>query len=316
MTEIANRGQTEAAQLDSLAAEARLYRASIDMSMYQLARVFVQAKELVPHGEWGQWLRDNADVSVRTAQDMMAVYRRFGDRPAFENIGKSKLFRMLSLPEGSEEDFASEHDLDAMTIKEIDEAVRRERAKAQIEIDREKAARRDAEARADRAERREAEPPQELLDQLRQDRADLKEAQDNAQHFARMAKQAISDKAALERENKRLQADLNDQTDMLKQQQEALDQAQEALLSMQSAEARSEGERDTRDELTLQTLSAAVREFIGSCARMPYLGPQFAQMPQRDRSAYRELVQTVEGWCEGARRALDTVVIEAVNGRA
>lgn len=303
------------ALIDSLAAEARLYRASIDMSMYQLARVFVQAKELVPHGEWAKWLQDNADVSVRTAQDMMAVYRRFGDRPAFENIGKSKLFRMLALPEGREDGFVSENNVEGMTIREIDEAIRRERAKAQIEIDREKQARREAEERADRAEQLSMEPPRELLDELERGREDLKEAQDNAQHFALMAKQAISDKAALERENKRLQADLNDQSAMMQEQQEALNQAQEELLSMQSAAARSEGAHEERSELTLDMLSAAVREFIGSCARMPYLGSSFAQMPQRDKRAYRELVQTVEGWCEGARRALDTVAVEVVNGR-
>lgn len=90
MNELANASKAEIAAIDSLAAQARTLRANIDLNMWQLARVFVEAKELVPHGEWQGWLRENADVSVRTAEDMMAAWKRFGGREDLPGSDRQK----------------------------------------------------------------------------------------------------------------------------------------------------------------------------------------------------------------------------------
>ena len=159
MNDIANATAQELTVLDGLAMQARTLRLSINMNMWQLARVFIEAKELVPHGEWGKWLQDNADVSEKTAQDMMAAYRRFGGRPQFETLGRAKTFKLLPLPEGTEERFMEEHDVESMTTREIQEAVKQARAEAQARIDA-------AEARVRELEEREPVIPQEVTDEL------------------------------------------------------------------------------------------------------------------------------------------------------
>ena len=104
MSEIANaRTGQEISEIDELAMQARALRLSINVNMWQLARVFIEAKKLVPHGEWDSWLKENADVGKRTAEDMMAAYRRFGSNPSFANLGQTKTFKLLPLPEGAEE---------------------------------------------------------------------------------------------------------------------------------------------------------------------------------------------------------------------
>lgn len=142
---LANTNNTELSRIDGLAMEARALRTSIDLNMWQLARVFTEAKELVPHGEWGNWLKENANVSVRTAQDMVAAYKRFGSDPRFENIGKSAAFKLLPLPVEAEEQFMREHDVSAMSTREIEEAVKKVRQEMQGKIEAEQEARRDAE---------------------------------------------------------------------------------------------------------------------------------------------------------------------------
>lgn len=61
--------------LDALAAEARLLTQSIVTGWLRLGGVLIDAKALVPHGKWGEWLAMNAPVGERTAQNMMEAWR-------------------------------------------------------------------------------------------------------------------------------------------------------------------------------------------------------------------------------------------------
>ena len=306
MNEIVN-AENQMAVIEGLAMQARTLRMSINTSMWQLARVFVEAKELVPHGEWGKWLAENADVSEKTAQDMMAAYKRFGGKPQFERLGRAKTFKLLPLPEGTEEAFMEEHDVEAMTTREIQEAVKQARAEAQAEAQAQIEA---AEARARALEQREPEIQEELLDELRQTRAARDDAQEDARHFADLAQKAARERADMDKQNRELRADLADAEQAIAEQQEAMNRAQEELLNMQSAQARGEAERAPADELTPEMFRAAAREFMGRCARMPYMGGTFATMDQRARNSYSEDLRMLEGFCEQARRALDSFTAE------
>lgn len=170
--------------LEGLAMQARALRTSINLNMWQLARVFIEAKELVPHGEWGAWLNENAEVGVRTAEDMISAYKRFGQMPQLENLSKTKIFRMLPLPEGTEDSFLEKNDVENMSTREIKEAVKKAREEAQAEIYRERRLREAAEARIGELEAREPEVPEQILMEL----DELRDAKENADHFAQMAK--------------------------------------------------------------------------------------------------------------------------------
>ena len=304
MNDLANAttGQ-EISIIDGLAMQARALRLSINVNMWQLARVFMEAKELVPHGEWKNWLEENADVSVRTAEDMIASYKRFGGRAPYEALSSSQIFKLLPLPAGTEDQFMAEHDVSDMTTREIQEAVKRARAEAQARIDA-------AEARVRELEAREPEIPTKLIEELKQGREELEKARESAYHFADLAKKASNENLALERKNRELQADLEDAEQSLSEQQDTINHIQDELLNMQSAQARGDAEHVHADELTLEVFGAAVREFIGMCARMPYMGGTFSAMPLQMKNMYSEYLDTIEGWCEKSRQALENYTIE------
>lgn len=304
MNEIANAtAEQSLSAIDGLAMQARALRLSINANMWQLARVFVEAKELVPHGEWGQWLQDNADVSEKTAQDMMAAYKRFGGRPQFENLGRAKTFKLLPLPAGTEEAFMAEHDVQAMSTREIQEAVKRARAEAQARIDA-------AEARVRELEQREPEIPPALTEELAARREEAAKSRAEIERITETAKNSLAEAVQLRREKAQMERDMRDQEELLQEQQEALNRAQEEILNMQSAQARGDAERVGDGELTLDVFAAAVREFVGMCARMPYMGGSFSVMATGQKNRYSELLCTVEGWCEQSRRALESVAVE------
>ena len=45
----------------------------------EIGRRLEEAKAMLPHGEWGAWLKRELDYSQSAAQNFMKVYREYGD---------------------------------------------------------------------------------------------------------------------------------------------------------------------------------------------------------------------------------------------
>lgn len=289
--------------LDALAAQARIYSENAAANLLQLGRVLTEARERVPHGEWTDWVRENAGMSYSQAAACMGSYRRFGNRELFSGVERSKLFKMLALPEGTEERFMQDNDVEDMTAREVGEAVKKVRDEVRGEIARERRLRMEAERQADRAASDQEDISDAVAEELRQKDAEIQEAKASSQHFAELARQVGNEKAALERECKRLQ----EEQDM---QQAQYDQLQAEYLNLKSSYKRGDAERAQADALTADVFAASVRDFLGMCARMPYMGATFGAMTQAEKATFDENLKAVEGWAAGARRALSAVVVE------
>lgn len=316
---LANTTNTEVSVIDGLAMEARALCMSIDLNMWQLARVFAEAKPLVPHGEWGRWLKVNAGCSQRTAQDMIAAFRRFGGKPQFENIGRSKAFKLLPLPEEAEEAFMETHDVAAMSAREVEEAVKKARSELLDEIERERDERMNAEARAANAnaelkalKESAATPviPPEMARELEESREKLAAAQEEIERMKETGETALEESRRIAGENTRLKREIEDQQAALEEQQEDLNRAQAELLNVKSAIAKGDAERVPSDQLTPEAFAAAVRTFIGAVARLPHMRVAFAAMDHATKEEYAVLLETVEKWAADSRRALETTGAE------
>lgn len=298
-------------RLTDLANQAQMFAQNACMNLLQLGRVLSEARPLIPHGDFDRWCRENAKMSRRTAEQYMQAYAEFGLNTKIAELGTSKIIKLLPMSSEEREKLMAENDVPAMSTRQLDAAIREQRERLYAE------ARADAQAEIDAAnqrirelENRGPEIPDELLEELKQGKADLKSARDDVHHFAEIAQKINREKFALSKERDALQADLAEAEQSIQEQQEALNRAQEELLSLQSAQARGESGRVGGDELTLDIFSAAVREFVGQCARMPYMNATFAAMNQRERAKYTELLKTVEGWCRQSRLALDSVAVD------
>lgn len=107
----------------------------------QIGRRLEEAKQLVPQGEWLQYLDKELGYKPTTAQNYMRIAREFGDGQVslsgktpsdfFGNLGYSQLLPLLGLPEEEREQLAEEHDLAGMSSREIQALVKeRDEAKA------------------------------------------------------------------------------------------------------------------------------------------------------------------------------------------
>ena len=107
----------------------------------QIGRRLEEAKQLVPQGEWLQYLDKELGYKPSTAQNYMRIAREFGDGQVglsgktpgdfFGNLGYSQLLPLLGIPEEEREQLAEEHDLAGMSSREIQALVKeRDEAKA------------------------------------------------------------------------------------------------------------------------------------------------------------------------------------------
>ena len=80
-------------RLNEIAETVKAEHAEIEIAMREsLARavkvgeLLTEAKALVKHGEWGQWITDNCQFSERTAQNYMRIHERFPELAKAQHV--------------------------------------------------------------------------------------------------------------------------------------------------------------------------------------------------------------------------------------
>lgn len=139
----------------------------------EIGKRLCEAKEMVPHGEWGLWLERNVDYKQSTANKLMKIYEQYGaaqgelwgasaKSETFTNLTYSKALALLAVPEEEREEFVEKNDVESMSTRELQEAIKA-RDEAEENLQKEKTA---ADERV-RAAQRQAESVMEELDKLK-----------------------------------------------------------------------------------------------------------------------------------------------------
>lgn len=157
-----------------------------------------EAKEQVGHGNFEEWCKENLNYTSRTARKFMQLATEYGDenglisnRNISSDLSISKALTLLKVPEDDREEFVEEHDVDTMTVKELEDAVREakeeaEQANAQLK------AREDSEA--------------DLRSQLEKEKKSAETAKEKLKKEKEKREEEIASAVAKEREEIRQQA--------------------------------------------------------------------------------------------------------------
>lgn len=157
-----------------------------------------EAKEQVGHGNFEEWCKENLNYTSRTARKFMQLATEYGDenglisnRNISSDLSISKALTLLKVPEDDREEFVGEHDVDTMTVKELEDAVREakeeaEQANAQLK------AREDSEA--------------DLMSQLEKEKKSAESAKEKLKKEKEKREEEIASAVAKEREEIREQA--------------------------------------------------------------------------------------------------------------
>lgn len=128
-----------------------------------IGKLLIEAKSVVPHGEWGAWLEENVSYSTTTANDMMRLYTEYGDsqipidggpsnEELFGAIAPSKALALLALPEQDRREFVQENNVDDMSVRTLREEIARVKAEKEAAEAAKAAAEAEAEGRRDAVE--------------------------------------------------------------------------------------------------------------------------------------------------------------------
>lgn len=111
----------------------------------EIGRRLTEAKELVAHGEWMDWLKRETEFSQPTANRFMRIYAEYGSDQGnlfgvetkystLNNLSVSNALRLLAVPEEEREAFALEVDAEHLSSRELEQAIReRDEAKKALQ---------------------------------------------------------------------------------------------------------------------------------------------------------------------------------------
>lgn len=101
----------------------------------EIGRRLVEAKEIVGHGEWANWLEKSVDYSQRTANDLMRIFNEYGSNQitllgdnlnsqTYANLSYSQALALLGIPKEEREEFVKENKVEDMSARKLKEAIK------------------------------------------------------------------------------------------------------------------------------------------------------------------------------------------------
>ncbi len=228
----------------------------------EIGRRLVEAKEILPHGEWGRWLSEECGFSQRTANKHMQIFKAYGsaqvsifgaelNSPTWANLSYSQALSLLAVPEEEREEFVKENNVEDLSSRELDRLIKE---------------RDEAEADAEK-QRKDLERAQSEAEELKAKLDKAKEAEKKAKEKLKALKeqppeipQELRDKLkaeATEEANERAAEDIR------KGIEDAERKAREAEAARSLAESEAEAARSKAEELRKAVAAAdpAVSEF-------------------------------------------------------
>lgn len=96
----------------------RMLSGQIVANACQIGKLLAEAKAMVGHGGWGEYLEKEVSYSQSTANNFMRLFEEYGEfgpnSQTIANFGPSKALALLALPAEQREQFAEEHKDDSV----------------------------------------------------------------------------------------------------------------------------------------------------------------------------------------------------------
>ena len=114
----------------TIAAEIRAHSSQFIFSTFEIGRLLIEAKALVPAGEWMEYLKNELGYKQSTANNFMRIYKKWNvdghlpESQTFGNLSPSQALELLALPDGEREEFMEQNDVASMSVRELKAAIR------------------------------------------------------------------------------------------------------------------------------------------------------------------------------------------------
>lgn len=104
------------------------------MYAVEIGRRLVEAKDVLPHGAWGSWIRENTEFSQSTANNYMKLFDEYGasqitifgatvNSQSLANLPYTKALALLAVDANEREEFAEQVGAEDLSVKELEKAI-------------------------------------------------------------------------------------------------------------------------------------------------------------------------------------------------
>lgn len=279
-------------------------------NLIEIGRLLVEAKSMVPHGEWGKYLEERVNYSQSTANNYMKLYQEYGDNQesffnsfsnsqAFGNLTYTQAIALLALPAEERQEFAENNDVAEMSTRQLEQAIR--------ERNEERAARERAEELAEKTK-------QELLAQEKATAAE----KDNVARLRDLQVKAKGEANAANEKVEKLQKQLEKAKANEKAAKEALAKAKEnpdipeammeSLRQQVAADVAKQATEDLQKQLDAATKARETAERNAEAAEQKLVAAQKQlQLSSPDAAVFAALFKQVQRDFESMQEALEKV---------
>lgn len=146
MNEISTRESPPARSVETVTLEIRTLQHQAQQMLLsyaiEIGRRLVEVKSLLPHGQWGDYIKEQVGYSQSTANNLMRVFEEYGapqqsmfgagaNSQALGNLSYTKALRLLAIPADEREAFAEEHHVEELSTRQLEQAIKeRDEARA------------------------------------------------------------------------------------------------------------------------------------------------------------------------------------------
>ena len=223
-----------------------------------IGRCLIEAKDMLPHGEWLPWLNERVEFSERTARNFMRLAREWTNRQTLADLGASKALTLLALPAEEREQFMEDHNVIDMSARQLEQVIReRDEARKAAEEAKEEV------NTAEQARAKMAEDMALLNARLTGAREDREEAVESAKKLeaelaelknrpVEVAVETVADPEALEKARAEAMAEMQAKLDRAKERQKKAEaQAKEAQAALERTQAQLQDSERARKNAVL-----------------------------------------------------------------
>lgn len=100
----------------------------------EIGRRLKEAKSLLRHGEWGEWLENEVEFSRSKANSLMKIFEEYGAKQVslfgdansqtIGNLPYTHALKLLAVPAEEREEFAEEHHVEDLSSRELDRLIK------------------------------------------------------------------------------------------------------------------------------------------------------------------------------------------------
>ena len=225
-----------------------------------IGRCLIEAKDMLPHGEWKNWLVDRVEFSERSAQRLMRLAREWSNPTTLSDLGASKALALLALPPEERDQFVAENNVIDMSARQLEQAIK-ERDEARKAAEKAKA---DA-STAEQARAKMAEDMALLNARLNGAREDQERARESAEKLAAeleelkarpvdVAVETVVDPEAIAKARAEAMSEMQDKLDKAKERQKkAEERAKESQAALELAKAQLQDSERARKNAVLSS---------------------------------------------------------------